>query len=345
MKNPRFNIYSGRTVLKKLFCLLLVLILLSGCAPNRQDGILTRTEFILDTFVTITLYDSRDEDALNSAIDLCRRFNYMFSRHSPLSELYRLNNAYGQPVAVSPELARLLEIAVYYSSLSGGLYDITIAPVVDLWFGNHDDDAPRTPPAPEEISQALSLVDYRNVIISGGTVTLKNGAMIDLGGIAKGFIADEIGQYLLGRGVTSAIINLGGDVFVVGGRPDGNPFRIGIREPFETLRDIMGVVSARNAAIFTSGVYERYFIHEDVRYHHILDARIGIPANTGLVSVTVVSELGVDGDALSILCFLLGVERGLELIESTDRAEALFIKDDGSIVMSSGMHEIFELAG
>ncbi|MCL2837422.1 MAG: FAD:protein FMN transferase, partial [Defluviitaleaceae bacterium] len=249
-------------MLKKLFVLFLALILLGGCAPGRQNNVLTRTEFLMDTFVTITLYGSRDEDALNSAFDLCRHFNYMFSRHSPLSELYRLNNADGQPVTVSPELARLLEIAVYYSSLSGGLLDITIAPVMDLWFDDHHDDAPRTPPSTEDIPQALALVDYRNIIISGDTVTLKNGAMIDLGGIAKGYIADEIGRYLLERGVTSAIINLGGDVLVIGGRPDGNPFRIGIRKPFETPREIMGVVTARDSAIFTSGVYERYFIHE-----------------------------------------------------------------------------------
>ncbi|MCL2579814.1 MAG: FAD:protein FMN transferase [Oscillospiraceae bacterium] len=330
--------------MRRLTAILIVLILLAGCGRVRVEETLTRTDFMLDTFVTIILYGSTDELALAGAFDLVRGFDHMMSRHTSHSELYQLNHAGGAPVEVSDDLARLLAAALEYSAASGGAYDLTIAPMMDLWFrdrGIEEAEAGRRPPTVTELAQALALVDYRNVQIDGNTVRLDHGAMIDLGGIAKGYIADAAGQYLRERGVPGAIINLGGDILAVGERPGGNAFRIGIRKPFEDAWDILGVVEARDLAVVTSGVYERYFIYGDVRYHHIIDLRTGMPADNGLASVSVVSSSALEADALSIIAFLLGLEAGMSMIERTPGAEALFIQEDGQVIMTSGFEEIF----
>ena len=299
---------------------------------------------MLDTFVTITLYGSREAEVLDGAFDIVRRFDHMMNRHHPGSDLWALNHAQGRPVELPHHLARLIETSLEYAEQAGGSYDPTIAPVIDLWFGERgiqEAEADRVPPGPEEIARALGAVDFRNVQISANTARLLNGAMIDLGSIAKGYIADEVGRYLRGQGVPGAIINLGGDILTIGERPDGRPFQIGIRKPFEEEWTVLGSVQARDLAVVTSGVYERYFVHQGVRYHHILDAQTGFPVDNGLAAVTVISPLAVEGDALSIICFLLGTEEGIAFIERFDGAEALFIQTDGEVAMSAGFQEIF----
>ena len=321
-------------MLRKLGCLLLALILLGGCARGQQP--LVRTDFLLDTFVSITLYGG-DEEALSSAFELVRHMEGIFSRHRQGSEVYLLNNAGGRPIEVSGSLSRVLEAAAGYSEISQGAFDVTIAPMMDLWFGGGEN----APPAQAEIFRALRLVDYRNMVISGGLVALENGAAIDLGGIAKGYIADEVGQYLRGRGAAGALIDLGGDILAVGERSGGRAWRIGIRCPFEPR--LLGVVEVRDSAVVTSGVYERYFMHEGARYHHIIDARTGWPADSGVVSVTVVSASAMKADALSLIGLLLGAREGMALIEDTPGAEAVFVTLEGEILVSSGLEGSFEL--
>ena len=169
---------------------------------------------------------------------------------------------------------------------------------------------------------------------------------MDLGGIAKGYTADKVKEFLMEEDVDSAIINLGGNILAFGGKPSENgeilPFQIGVSEPTDRENaGIMGYFTARDASVVTSGNYERYFEEGGVRYHHILDSETGYPAETGLDSVTILSEKSVDGDALSTTCFVLGLERAMELIESIPDTEAVFITSDGETVMTSGAEAVY----
>ena len=304
--------------MKKLPCLMALLMLITGCA---RTDITTRTAFMLDTFVTITLYGSSDPAAMDTAFEVIRRFDESLNRRNPESEVARLSGRQQWPVEISAELAALLEISVRHASRSAGAFDITIAPVVDLWFA----DA-QTPPSPEKIAAALERVDYSNILLDGRLLTLQNGAELELGGIAKGFIADEVGRALEGFELYGALINLGGDILAIGERE----FNIGINSPMEGR--IIGSVKINNSAVATAGVYERYFIYGGRRYHHIIDARTGVPVDTGIVSVTVTSPSAADADALSTIALILGVEQGSALIENTPGARAVFLLEDGSIL-------------
>ena len=180
--------------------------------------------------------------------------------------------------------------------------------------------------------------NYKNIKITGNTVTLSDAqAAIDLGAIAKGYIGDRVKDFLLSKGITSGMINLGGNVLVIGEKPDGSLWKIGIRKPFsEDGSELSAVVSAADQSVVTSGTYERYFIKDNTLYHHILNTQTGYPARTGLSSVSILSDGSAKGDALSTICFLLGPEKGMDLIEKTDGVEALFITEEGELLYSSG---------
>jgi thiamine biosynthesis lipoprotein len=287
---------------------------------------------MMDTVVTVTLYDSRDDAILDDAFRLMGDYEAMFSRHLPESEISRLNGAGGEAVAVSDEVREVLAAALRYSQLTGGKYDVTIAPVMDLW-DFHTEGA--APPAQEAVDAALALVDWRNVVMEGDTVRLLHGAQLDLGSVAKGYIADRLADFLRARGVGSGWINLGGNLITVGSK-GGEPFRIGIQKPFGDENETVGTVESVNSSVVSSGLYERYFRVGDVLYHHIIDPATGFPAETGLSSVTILSPLSVDGDLLSTSCFLLGPEEGMALIEGTPGVEAVFIDAEGEMIFSSG---------
>lgn len=325
--------------MKKLLILLVVLLSLTGCS-NKKTA--TRTEFLLDTFVTVTLYGSDDEAILSGAMKLCAQYDAMLDRFSPQSQISLLNGAAG-PVRVDPELYLLLEKALHYCELSQGRYDITVAPVMDLW--NFRGETNR-PPEPEAVAQALERVDWRNVVLLGDdTVRLDHGAQIDLGSIAKGYIADRLTGYLEERGVEGATVNLGGNVAAVGSKPGNKPFVIGVQKPFEEREEIVGTLEITDLSLVSSGVYERYFIGEDgALYHHILDATNGMPADPGLLSVTIISPSSADADAMSTLCFLLGPAEGMELVEETEGTEAVFLTMDGQTLLSSGLTERYKPA-
>ena len=300
------------------------------------DPLVSRTGFFFDTVITVSLYDSADETILDDCFDKMEYYESLFSRTKEGSDLWRINHAGGETVEVSEESAELITKALSYCELSGGLFDITIAPVTDLW--DFHEDMPSEIPAQEDIEEALSHVNYENVKVDGCTVTIRDPeAQIDLGAIAKGYISDGIAALLNEKGCRSALIDLGGNIYAVGTKPDGKKFRVGIRRPFgESAMDLAAVVSVSDGCVITSGTYERYFILDDVLYHHILDPGTGYSMNNGLASVSIMASAGTDGDALSTVCFLLGQKKGLELIEDLDGIEAMFIDENGNMICSSG---------
>ena len=313
--------------LKRILCFLLLTtaLLLSGCAGKTNKPI-SKTALYFDTVVTITLYDSDDLALLNRCFEDCEAFEQTVSRTIETSEIYQINHADGKPVEVSDVTLELIQKGVAYGDLSNGKFDITIAPLSELWdFKNNTGQIP----SEAYIQEALSHVNYRNIFIEGNTVTLTDPqAAIDLGGIAKGYMADRIKEYLENEGVKSALINLGGNVLTIGKKPDGSPFHIGIQKPFDKQGNAITSVDAVNSSVVSSGVYERYFEVDGVLYHHLLDTQTGYPCDNHLLGVTILSESSVDGDALSTSCFLLGLEDGQKLVDSLNGVEAIFITED-----------------
>lgn len=291
---------------------------------------------MLNTFVTVTLYDTDDQEILDGCFDLCAEYENLLSRTKETSEIYRLNHrAEGErSLQVSEKTAQVIAKGLEYSRLSDGAFDITIEPLSSLW--DFTAENPQVPPE-EAIREARERVNYRNVSVEGNVVTFADDVTtIDLGAIAKGFIADEIKAYLIEEGVGSAIINLGGNVLCVGARPDETPFRIGIQRPFAERNEVAGALDIEDMSVVSSGVYERHFIQDGVNYHHLLNPRTGYPYENGLVQVTIISRDSVDGDGLSTTCFALGIEEGSELIESMEDIYGIFMTEDGSIYYTEG---------
>lgn len=321
--------------MKKNILLLLILSVLfsvTGCTSANTK--IQKSGFYLDTVINITVYGTKDESLLDDAFALCNDYEQMFSRTIEGSDVWNINHSGGKSVTVSDETIFLLEKALYYSELSDGAYDCTIAPLSILW--NFQDNT-GTLPADAELEKALNAVDYRQLIIEGNQVTLPlPNAAIDLGSIAKGYIADRMKEFLQERGVKSALINLGGNVITLGDKPDGTPWNIGIQKPFSERNETIETAKLTDTSLVTSGVYERYFNIGDKLYHHILSPSTGYPIENNLYSVTIRTASSTDADALSTACFALGLEEGMKLAESLPDVEALFITDDYELHYSSG---------
>ena len=308
-------------------------LLLTGCSgaksSTQTDQDLTYTDMLFDTVIKIQILDPADESILDGLKKLCEKYDTMFSATNTDSELYKLNHAKGQPFTVSSETANLIQEGIHYSELSGGAFDLTIEPVSALW--DFKADKP-TVPSSDAIAQAVSHVDYTKVDIQDNTVTLEDPeAGIDLGAIAKGYIADQVKTYLKKQGIKHAIINLGGNVDVIGTKPDGSKYNIGIQKPFDESGEAITSVQLKDQTVVTSGIYERYFKKNGKLYHHILDPRTGYPCENNLYSVSIITDSSTKADALSTTCFLLGYEKGMELIQSMDGVEAIFITDDEKV--------------
>ncbi|KLU73826.1 MAG: hypothetical protein RHS_0301 [Robinsoniella sp. RHS] len=298
-------------------------LLLSACSSSREP--ISKQGFLLDTVIQITLYDTGNESLLDESFAVCEKYEQLLSKTVATSDVSRINQAEGKPVTVSDETIALIQKSLTYSELSDGAFDITIAPLSSLW----DFKDKKTIPDSQDIEKAKNLVDYHTISISGNTVTLLNPkASIDLGAIAKGYIADKIKDYLVSKNVKSGLINLGGNVLTIGTKPDGSAWNIGIQKPFDEQNAAITSVHLSDESVVTSGVYERYFKQDGVIYHHILDAKTGYPFQNGLLGVTIISEQSVDGDALSTTCFALGLQKGMELIRSLPDIDAIFITDD-----------------
>lgn len=321
-------------IIKKLSAVLTAsALLLTGCSgaksSTQTDQDLTYTDMLFDTVIKIQILDPADESILDDLKKLCEKYDTMFSTTNTDSELYKLNHANGQPFTVSSETANLIQEGIHYSELSGGAFDLTIEPVSALW--DFKADKP-TVPSSDAIAQAVSHVDYTKVDIQDNTVTLEDPeAGIDLGAIAKGYIADQVKTSLKKQGIKHAIINLGGNVDVIGTKPDGSKYNIGIQKPFDESGEAITSVQLKDQTVVTSGIYERYFKKNGKLYHHILDPRTGYPCENNLYSVSIITDSSTKADALSTTCFLLGYEKGMELIQSMDGVEAIFITDDEKV--------------
>lgn len=305
----------------------------TGCGKEKNP--IAKSGFYFDTIIKITLYDDAYETLLEDCFKLADTYESYFSATVDTSDVSKINQAKGASVEVHDETIELLEKGLYYSKLSGGGFDITIGALSSLWdFGSNEG----TVPSDDAVQTAISTIGYDNVVIEDNQVCLKNpDTRIDLGGIAKGYIADKMKAYLNQNGVTEGIINLGGNVLCIGPKSDGTNYRIGIQKPFAETGTAVASVELQDETVVSSGIYERYFLADGTLYHHILNPVTGYPYENNLYGVTIICKNSVDGDGLSTTCFSLGLEKGMELIESLPDTEAIFITSDDEIHTSSGI--------
>lgn len=305
---------------------------LSGCSKFSPTP-MTYTDTVFDTTVSIQVYGSNDKKILEQCQKICKSYEEKFSKTIETSEIAKINTAQGAAVEVSSDTLDVIKSALYYGKLSNGSFDITIAPVSGLW-----DFKAKSPAPPDEaaLKSALSHVDYKKIVLKDNTVLLPDAsASIDLGGIAKGYIADRLKEYLESEGIKSALINLGGNVLAIGDKPDGTPFNIGIQRPFNDKGEPLASVKIKDRSVVTSGTYQRYFELDNTLYHHVLDPQTGKPCNNGLSSVTIIAETSTTADALSTACFVLGPEKGMSLVNQLDDVDAVFVDNNNKITYSN----------
>jgi thiamine biosynthesis lipoprotein len=343
-----FTMYQNRksTGVLLLLITLAFVVAVSGCTPqnptkNQATAPFKESEFLLDTFCDITVYDSLPKEVTDKGFEKIKEVDRKMDVNDADSEVSQVNkNAGVAPVKVSDETYYVIKTGKGYGDITHGKFDITVGPLVKLW-GINTDHA--RIPSPEEIKTSLALINYKNVVLDDAKkeILLKNSGMsLDLGGIAKGFAADEAAAALKANGVQHAIINLGGNVLVVGSKPDGTPWKIGVQNPVSPRGEYLGVIEATDEAIVTSGIYERYFEKDGKRYHHIMDTATGYPVDNGLASVSIITKRSIDGDALA-KAFCMGLEGGMAFIEQKEGVEAIFVTTDSKVYVTPGLKNRF----
>lgn len=311
---------------------------------NKNIELYERMSYALGTIINIKAYGQNAEAAINEAIDKLNEIDDKMSAFKDYSEITKVNkNAGIASVIVSKETYFLLKEAVEYSRRLQGTFDITIRPLVNLWgIGTVKENVPSS----GSINETLKLVNYKDILFNDKTfsIMLKNkNQAIDLGGIAKGYAADCVRDIFKKNGVKTAIIDLGGNIFVLGKKIDKKLWNVGIQDPLEKRGEFIGIISVQDKSIVTSGNYEKYFVKNDKIFHHILDPRTGYPSDSRIISATIISNNSIDGDGLSTGVYILGVEKALELIESIEGIDAIFITDDKKVYVTAGVRKSFEL--
>jgi thiamine biosynthesis lipoprotein len=303
-----------------------------------------RSEFLLGTVCSIDLYGKGSRGLYDRMFSRIREIEETMSAGMADTELDRIGrNAGLEPVAVGKDTLEVLERAGHYAGTSGGAFDPTVGPLVRLW--GIGTERERVPPA-EEIAGALALVNWRDLIVDRerGTAFLKRrGMALDLGAIAKGYAADEAARVAVEGGVRRGVLDLGGNILVIGSRKWNRPWRIGIQDPGKGRGTYLGILLVRDRSVVTSGVYERFFEEGGRRYHHILSTGDGYPVRNGLLSVTIIAARSIDADALSTTVFALGYEKGRRLVESAPDTEAIFVFEDMGVRLTAGIREAFTL--
>jgi thiamine biosynthesis lipoprotein len=332
-----------------LISILLMIFIVSttGCNenPSSSEFPATHTDLFMGTVVQIKIYEPVDETVFEKAFSLIADMENKMSLNISESEINQINRAAGEnPVGVSDDTYDVIDKAISYGNLSGGTFDITIGPLVSLW--NIGKETARVP-AQSEIDEAIKLIDYTKVLLNPNekTVFLKDSGMIlDLGGIAKGYVADALTEMFKKEGIKHAIINLGGNIYAHGQNPNGNDWQIGIQNPEAERSDYIGIANVINKSVVTSGIYERFLESGDKSYHHILNPFDGYPFENSLTAVSIIAGKSVDADALSTVVFSLGLKSGLELLESLPDADGIFITRDLNVYTTSGLNDSFKMA-
>lgn len=342
------HIYMKKHNLLFIITSLLVVTFLTACSIKKTEATvepLRRTEFLLGTVVTISLYDHQSEEILDLAMNKLKELEDTLSINKTGTLIDQVNEAAGiTPVVVDENTYKVIEKGLTYSKLTNGAFDITIGPIVKLW--NIGFPEARVPSA-DEVKQTLPLVGFDKVILDSAHSSIyltDKGMHLDLGGIGKGYAADEMAALLRENGVKHAIIDLGGNIYTLGDKPGNQLWTIGVQDPFNPRGKTIGRLKTANKSIVTSGVYERFVKDESGKqYHHILSPKTGYPYENQIAGVTIVSDSSTDGDALSTAVFAMGVEEGLAFVETLEGVDAIFITLDSKIYTTNGIQDNFVL--
>ena len=340
---------AGRKKKRLVMVALLLAVILLGVAcssVHRTSPPRTRMVFAMDTVMTLCGYGSHADAAEEALEQALHDMDRAWSRTDPASTIYQLNHVSGEAVPVEGDVAAMLSSAQVWSRSTGGAFDLTVAPLSDLWgFPTRQFRIPEE----AELTQTLAHVGMEHLHLAGGAVRLDLGTGIDLGGIAKGRGAEEAWRIFAEAGVRHGFANLGGDVMLLGGRPDGSPWRVAVQDP-QNPEGSRGTLALREGFVLTSGDNQRYFMEDGVRYHHILDPKTGRPARTDLHSVTVVAPLeegnGMMCDALSTALFVLGEREAVRYWQDhRDTFDMVLVTADGRTVVTPGLRDSFTPTG
>ncbi len=340
MKQTILILFSNLYQIRNKVCLCLLLSMLCSCSYSASGSIgqeyamAERSIFAMDTYMNIRAYGEQAEETLSLSCDKIEELEERFSVTKEGSDIWRINQAAGDQTEVSEDTISVLNTAIQIGRETQGALDITLYPVLKEWgFTTKEYQIPKE----HRLQELLNYVDYRQIVLQGTTVSIPKEVAIDLGALAKGYASDQIVEIFKENGVESALINLGGNVYTVGTKPDGSLWKIGVRNPFESSGE-MCILSAADCAVITSGVYERYFIGEDGKqYWHILNPADGRPAENGLVSVTIIGEEGVRCDALSTALFVAGLEEAAAYWREHQDFEMILVTEQKKIFITEGI--------
>lgn len=332
--------------MRRYILLVLWVLALSGCAApaGTAEAHSPQSAEILamDTVMKLTVYDQppeRGAEILREAVDEIEKLESLLSVTDEKSEVYRANHSRGASVPLSAPVRALLEQALALCQDTNGALDVTVYPLVRAW--GFTTGAYRVPEE-EEIEALLPQVDYTRVSLPDGSLILPEGMELDLGAVAKGFTGDRLMEQFAAAGVTSAILELGGNVQALGSKPDGAPWRVALQAPEGGYAGVLEIV---DQAVITSGGYQRYFEQDGETYIHIIDPKTGRPAKTGLASATVVTDSGVRGDGLSTALFVMGREKAEAYWRERQGFEFILLTEDGTAVITEGLEDAFQLLG
>ncbi|HIR12918.1 MAG TPA: FAD:protein FMN transferase [Candidatus Choladousia intestinavium] len=314
---------------------------LAGCGGSSETAAREYSKgiFAMGTYMELTAYGEQAESVLDEAENRIREWEALWSTTDEDSEIYAANHSQGRTVPLSSETEELLQFALKMARQTGGALDPTIYPLVNAWgFISQEYRVP----SQREIGELLALTGYEKVKVENHGVTLPEGMQLDLGAVGKGYAGELLADYFKEEGISSALLNIGGNIQMVGSRPDGTKWRIGIRNPFG--EGSFGVLESEDTAVVTSGGYERYFTDEDgTVYWHILDPDTGRPAQSGLASATIIADSGRMADALSTSIFVMGLEEGSEYWKNHGEFDMLLVTQDGEIYLTEGIEDSFTL--
>ncbi len=329
-----------RHIIMKNFLIILIFTLLLFCCSNKTKAI-SDTRFSLGTFVTIQISDHGSSELLDQCFEILTSIENSMSTSIKNSDISKINSSAGvEIIEVTKDTAYVINRGIYYGDISKGRFDISIGPLVNLW---EIGSGSTMIPAFNDIEDAMLNINYKNIALNSTEVFIKKGMSLDLGGIAKGYAADKVYDLLKLNGVESAIINLGGNIKVVGRKPGNKPFRVGIQDPFKTRNSFLGILDLVDQSIVSSGDYERFFELDGKRYHHIFDKSTGYPLETEISSVSVICQNSIDADALSTVFFSLDIDEGFELAKELGDISLIYITKNKKIYISDILINNFKL--
>lgn len=323
---------------RRLAAALLALVLLNACSPEQAEY--TASFLAMDTVMSVTVYGEDGQGAAEAAGEEIRALEKLFSVTDAHSELYAANHSGGKSVTVSDDTAALLSRALELCGETDGALDVTVYPAVKAW--GFTTGAYQVP-SEDLLDELVKQIDFTRIVLDGDTLTVPEGMELDLGAVAKGYAADRTAEVLEARGVTSAKLELGGNIHFIGTKPNGSPWQVAVRDP--SGEGYMGLLKTEAGAVVTSGGYERYFERDGITYWHIIDPATGRPARSGLVSVTIAAPSGTLADALSTALFVMGKEKAVVFWRTRQDFDFILIGEDGTVTVTPGLDKRFTLSG